>query len=164
MCLICLSFILGVTLDSKMTFEQQFMNVTSSVARSMGIVRRASKVFGTENVLTTCLRSYCLSRLEYCASSWCSAATTYLGLLDIFVRRGERHCKKENLLILESTRLQLNSTSLWASYIHCITQRSIGGFPTAVEYVIKGLWRQRRKIHDIEDNFPPLPKKRVTTV
>ena len=56
--------ILGVTLDSKMTFEQHIMNVTSSAARSMGLVRRASKIFGTEDVLTTCFRSYYLSRLE----------------------------------------------------------------------------------------------------
>ena len=87
--------ILGVTLDSKMTFEQHVMNVTSSVARSMGIVRRASKVFGTEDVITTCFRSYCLSRLEYCSSSWWSAAATHLGLLDRIVRRGERLCGRE---------------------------------------------------------------------
>ena len=64
-----LLIILGVTLDSKMTFERHVMNVTSSVARSMGVMWRASKVFGTEDVLTTCFRSYCPSRLEYCASS-----------------------------------------------------------------------------------------------
>merc|ERR1711905_100256 len=87
--------ILGVTLDSKMTFEQHVMNVTSSVARSMGNMRRASKVFGTEDVLTTCFRSNCLSMLEYCASSWWSAATTHLGLLDRIVKKGERLCGRE---------------------------------------------------------------------
>ena len=84
--------ILGVTFDSKMTFERHIVNVTSSAARSMGIVRRASKIFGTQEVLTTCFRSYCLSRLEYCAPCWWSSAEMHLGLLDGVVRRGERLC------------------------------------------------------------------------
>ena len=87
--------ILGVTLDSKMTFEQHISNVVSSAARSMGIVRRASKIFGTLDVLTTCFRSYVLSRLEYCAPAWSSSAETHLNLLDGIVRRAERLCGRE---------------------------------------------------------------------
>ena len=60
--------ILGVTLDSKMTFEQHIKDVNSSVTRSIGILRRAS---------TTCFSSYCLSRLEYCEPSWWSGATHF---------------------------------------------------------------------------------------
>ena len=56
--------ILGVILDSKMTFEHQISNVVSSAARSMGIVRRATKIFGTLNILTTFFRSYVFLRLK----------------------------------------------------------------------------------------------------
>ena len=84
--------ILGVNLDSKLTLEHHVRSVVSSAARSMGIVRRASKIFGTTNVLTTCFRSYVLSRLEYCAPSWCSSAESHLGLLDRVVSRAQGLC------------------------------------------------------------------------
>ena len=96
--------ILGVTLDSKLTFEKHISNVVSSAARSMGIVRRASRIFGSQDVLTTCFRSYVLSRLEYCAPSWWSSADTHLLLLEGIVSRAERLCGRE-LCGLEQRRL-----------------------------------------------------------
>ena len=58
----------------------------------MGIVRRATKIFGTSEVLTTCFRAYVLSRFEYCAPARGSAAESYLKLLDGVVRRAEALC------------------------------------------------------------------------
>ena len=84
--------ILGVNLDSKLTFEYHIRSVASSAARSMGIVRRAIKIFDTKEVLTTCFRAYVLSRLEYCAPAWGSAAESHLKLLDGVVRRAEALC------------------------------------------------------------------------
>ena len=85
--------ILGVNLDSKLTFEYQIKSVVSSAARSRGIVRRATKILVTKEVLKTCFRAYVLSRLEYCAPTWCSAAKTHLKLLDRVVRRAEALCR-----------------------------------------------------------------------
>ena len=66
--------------------------MASSAARSMGIVGRAIKIFDTKEILTTCFRAYVLSRLEYCAPAWGSAAESHLKLLDGVVRRAEALC------------------------------------------------------------------------
>ena len=58
----------------------------------MRIVRRASKIFGTNEVITTCFRAYVLSRLEYCAPARGSAAKSYFKLLDWVVRGAEVLC------------------------------------------------------------------------
>ena len=65
-------------------------SVVSSVARSMGIVRRACKIFDTPDVIATCFRSYFLSQLDYCAPAWCSFAKAHLRLLDGVIGRAER--------------------------------------------------------------------------
>ena len=52
--------ILGVHLDSKHIFEHHIRSVVSSVARFMGRVRRACKIFGITGVIATYLGSYVL--------------------------------------------------------------------------------------------------------
>ena len=58
--------ILGVTLDSKLTFETHLREVVSQVARSLGVMRRAGKLF-----------------------DWMSSTEFHFGLLDSIVRIAE---------------------------------------------------------------------------
>ena len=83
---------LGVNMDLKLTFEYQIRSVVSSAARSMGIVRRPTKIFDTSEVLATYFRAYVLSRLEYCDLGCGSADESYLKLIDGVVRRAEALC------------------------------------------------------------------------
>ena len=84
--------ILGVSLQSKLTSEYHIRSVVSLVARSIVIVRCASKIFGTSEVLSTCFRAYVLSRLEYYASDCGLSAKSYLKQLEGVVRRTENLC------------------------------------------------------------------------
>ena len=75
-------YILGVTLDVKLTFEQHLRSVVRSASQKMGIVRKASSVFGDRFISSTVFRSFVLPLLEYCSPVWGSAANTHLELLN----------------------------------------------------------------------------------
>ena len=66
----CDSFkILGVTLDSKFTFEKHIRSVSSSIAQKIGILRKSFKIFGDQSVLKNCFNSFILLCFEYCPPS-----------------------------------------------------------------------------------------------
>ena len=79
-------YVLGVTLDAKLTFEQQVRNVVKSASQKLGIVRKASSVFGDRFISSTVFRSFVLPLLEYCSPVWGSAADTHLELLNRIAR------------------------------------------------------------------------------
>ena len=67
----------------------------SKMARSLGVARRAEKLFDCPRVLKSCFNVYVLSSLEYCAPAWMPLAESHLGLLDSIFRREERLCEGE---------------------------------------------------------------------
>ena len=74
--------VLGVTLDSKLTFEDHIRSVSSSVAQKIGLLRKSFRIFNDRSVLKNCFNSFILPSLEYCAPVWSSAADSHLKLLD----------------------------------------------------------------------------------
>ena len=74
--------ILGVTFDSKMTFEKHLRSVSRAASQSLGILRKSWRVFHDRTLLGRCFRGFVLPVLEYCSAVWCSAADTHLKLLD----------------------------------------------------------------------------------
>ena len=74
--------ILGVTFDSKMTFEKHLRSVFRAASQSLGILRKSWRVFHDRSLLGRCFRGSVLPVLEYCSAVWCSAADTNLKLLD----------------------------------------------------------------------------------
>ena len=74
--------ILGVTFDSKITFEKHFRLVSSATSRILGILGKSWRVFHDRLLLGRCFRGFGLPVLEYCSAVWCSAADTHLKLLD----------------------------------------------------------------------------------
>ena len=82
--------ILGVTIDSKLTFEAHLREVASVAARSLEVVRRAGKLFRYPRVLKICFNAYALSSLEYCDPVCLPSAESHLGLLDSIVHCAER--------------------------------------------------------------------------
>ena len=74
--------ILGVTFDSKMTFEKHLRSVSRAASERLGILRKSWRVFGDRSLLLRCFRRFVLPVLEYCSTVWCSAADTHLNLLD----------------------------------------------------------------------------------
>ena len=74
--------ILGVTFDSKMTFEKHLRLVSRAASQRLGILRKSWRVFHDRLLLGRCFPGFVLPVLEYCSAVWCSAADTHLKLLD----------------------------------------------------------------------------------
>ena len=74
--------ILGVTFDSKMTFEKHLRSVSRAASQRLGILRKSWRVFHDRLLLGRRFRGFILPVLEYCSAVWCSAADTHLRLLD----------------------------------------------------------------------------------
>ena len=79
--------ILGVILDSKLTFEKQVRAIAASASMRVGILRKTMSVFRDVAVVAKCFWAFILPVLEYCSSFWMSAATSHLSLLDRVVRQ-----------------------------------------------------------------------------
>ena len=77
--------ILGVTFDSKMTFEKQLRSVSRAASQRLGILRKSWRVFHDRSILGRCFRGFVLPVLEYCSAVCCSADETHLKLLDLAV-------------------------------------------------------------------------------
>ena len=74
--------ILGVTFDSKMTFEKHLRMVSRAASERLVILRKSWRVFHDRSLLERCFWGFVLPVLEYCSAVWCSAADTHLQLLD----------------------------------------------------------------------------------
>ena len=74
--------ILGVTFDSKMTFEKHIRSVSRASSQRLGILRKSWRVFHDRSLLGRCLRGFVLPVLESCSAVWCPVADTHLKLLD----------------------------------------------------------------------------------
>ena len=68
-----------------MTFEKHIRPVSIATSRSLGILRKSSRVFHDRSLLVRCFRDFVMIILEYCSAVWCSAADTHLKLLDSVV-------------------------------------------------------------------------------
>ena len=71
--------ILGVTFNSKMTFEKHLRSVSRAASQRLGILRKSWRVFHDRSLLGRCFQGFVLPVLEHCQ---CSAANTHLKLLD----------------------------------------------------------------------------------
>ena len=74
--------ILGVILDSKLTFEKQVRAIAVTASMRVGILRKTMSVFRDVAIVAKCFWSFILPVLEYCSPVWMSAATSHLSLLD----------------------------------------------------------------------------------
>ena len=74
--------ILGVTYDSKLTFEKHLLSVSRAASQRLGILRNSWRVFHNRSLLGRSFRGFILPVFEYCSAVWCSAANTHLKLLD----------------------------------------------------------------------------------
>ena len=77
--------ILGVTFDSKLTFEKHLRSVSRAASQRLGILRKSWWVSHDKLLIGRCFLGFVLPVLEYCSAVWCSAADTYLKLLDCIV-------------------------------------------------------------------------------
>ena len=62
--------LLGVTFDSKMTFEKHFRLVPRADSQRIGILRNSWRVFHDGSLLGRCFWGFVLPVLEYCSAVW----------------------------------------------------------------------------------------------
>ena len=74
--------LLGVTLDSGLTFQPHLRAVASSISRKIGLLRKCRQIYSSDTVLRNCFYSFLLPHFEYCHSVFLSACDTNLKLLD----------------------------------------------------------------------------------
>ena len=74
--------ILGVSFDSKITFEKHLRSVSRAASGRLGILRKSWRVFHDRSLLRRCFQGFVRPVLEYCSAVWCSAADTHLKLLE----------------------------------------------------------------------------------
>ena len=90
--------ILGVTFDSKMTFEKHLRSVSRAASQRLGIMRKSWRVFHDRSLLGRCFRGIVMLVSEYCSAVCCSAADTHLKQLERavsgaqFLTRGVFEC------------------------------------------------------------------------
>ena len=84
--------ILGVKLDSRLTFEDHVRGIISSVSQRICILRLLKTVFVDTSVLFRVYYALDLPILEYCSSVWWSAAECHLQLLERRVCSVARLC------------------------------------------------------------------------
>ena len=74
--------LLGVTLDSKLTFEKHIRNMASSISQKTGILRKGCKTLGRNDAVIKSFYAFILPCFEYCMPVWSSAVNSHLRLLD----------------------------------------------------------------------------------
>ena len=79
--------ILGVTFDSRLTFENHLRSVSRAASQRLGILRKSWRIFHDRFLLGRCFRGFVLLILEYCSAVWCSAADSHVKLFDRVVNR-----------------------------------------------------------------------------
>ena len=73
--------IVGVTFDSKATFEKHLRSVSRAASQRFGILNKSFRVFHDRSLLGRCFLGFVFPVLEYCSAVWCSAADAHLNLL-----------------------------------------------------------------------------------
>lgn len=74
--------LLGVTLDSKLTFEKHIRSLSSAIAQKTGLLRKCFRTFACDSTVIKSFYAFILPHFEYCAPVWMSAANCHLKLLD----------------------------------------------------------------------------------
>ena len=74
--------ILGLTFDSKLTFEKHLRSVSRVSSQRLSILRKSWQVFHDRLLLGRCFLGYVLPVLKYCSAVCYSAVDTHLKLLD----------------------------------------------------------------------------------
>ena len=111
--------ILGVTFDSKMSFEKHLRSVSRAASERLGTLRKSWQVFHARLLLGRCFRGFVLPVLEYWSPVWCSAANTHLKQLDRVVSGGSFI----TMVCLSGT---LHIVDLWQYYV-CCTRSGVTG-------------------------------------
>jgi len=84
-----LTTFLGVKIDNALTWSDHVAHVASKISKSIGIMKKASRVLNRESMLTL-YRSLIMPYLQYCNLIWGNAAKSHLQRLMLLQKRALR--------------------------------------------------------------------------
>ena len=105
---------LGVTFDSKMTFEKHLRSDSRSASQRLGILRKSWRIFHHRSLLWSSYLVFFLPDLECDSAVWCSAAYIHLKLLDRIVS-GARFLTAQWYVSVRHC-----SSSIWGSTVNAV--------------------------------------------
>ena len=73
--------LLGIHIDSKLTFEYHLRHISNNISQKIGIVRKCLSVFNDSDIARKCFNAFILPLFEYCYPVWMSAADCHINLL-----------------------------------------------------------------------------------
>ena len=103
---------MGVTFDSRMTFEKHIHSVSRGASQRIGILRKSWYVFHDRLLLGRCFRGFVLPDLDYCSAVSCSTADSHHKLLNPVVSAA-------SFLTGVCLSVTLNIVDLWQFYSCC---------------------------------------------
>ena len=145
--------ILGVILNSRLTFEKQVRAIIIAASASMrvGILRKTMSVFRDVAVVAKCFWAFILPVLEYCSPVWMSAATSHLSLLDRVVSQAGRYSGGSVSCNLWHRR-KVASLSVFFKINSLVDHPVRGLFPA--QYVLRRLTRGALAAHSRSFEMP----------
>ena len=73
--------LLGIHIDSKLTFEYHLRHLSNNISQKIGIVRKCLSVFNDSDIARKCFNDFILPLFEYFYPVWMSAADCHINLL-----------------------------------------------------------------------------------
>ena len=73
--------LLGIHIDSKLTFEYHLRHLSNNISQKIGIVSKCLSVFNDSDIARKCFNAFILPLFEYCYPVWMSAADCHINLL-----------------------------------------------------------------------------------
>lgn len=119
---------LGITFDSKLTFEPHFINITSRAYKMLGFISRSLNKFRLMSTYNTLYNTYVRSIIEYCSTVWNPHYDIYIQEIERIQKRFTRMIYRKfhypyeayesrlmrlEMISLESRRLMIDEITLY---------------------------------------------------
>ena len=151
---------LGVIIDNKLTWQEHINNISSKIARGIGVIGRLRHLL-PKRILRTIYLTLVYPHLMYCSTVWSCTKTSYLHNLVLLQKRVVRYIslsgprdhtselyKSLNLLKLFDM-INLNIASFTYRFMHNLLPKSFSEFFTKNSLVHNYFTRQSHLLHSI---------------
>lgn len=88
---------LGITLDSKLTWNNHVNNITTSISRAVGVIGKMRDLV-PEKILYTLYNALVLPYFTYCNTVWGNCSITKINIIFLLQKRALRICTHSNYL------------------------------------------------------------------
>ena len=69
--------LLGVTLDDKLTFEEQLQSMAAAISQKTGLLRKCRSAFGNDDAVEKAFSAFIIPSFDYCMPVWLSVTNSH---------------------------------------------------------------------------------------